>query len=63
MDMTQKMRVPRPRGDGPITGDDDTITPECSPPARGWTAFESREHREARVFPARAGMDRRAVHA
>ena len=51
--------VPRPRGDGPLPRFPGLSGAPCSPPARGWTESRHRAAPDRRVFPARAGMDRR----
>ena len=53
--------VPRPRGDGPTGVDPNSLVEMCSPPTRGWTGAAPVRDRGGRVFPAHAGMDRRAI--
>ena len=50
--------VPRPRGDGPMSGCSRSCAVSCSPPARGWTWVVNSTEIPRSVFPARAGMDR-----
>ncbi len=49
---------PRTRGDGPASTGTGTTARQFSPHARGWTALGSGSIMIAKVFPARAGMDR-----
>ncbi len=51
-------RVPRLRGDGPVTLPGLPFVVVCSPPTRGWTSREPRRPGRSGVFPAYAGMDR-----
>ena len=50
-------RFPRPRGDGPTYRFDNTLTPQVSPPTRGWTVGRERARPRASGFPAHARMD------
>ena len=53
-------RVPRTRGDGPLKQGKVLLLVLCSPHTRGWTEGEERAGHGSTVFPAHAGMDRRA---
>ena len=50
-------RLPRTRGDGPRRRRSARATSSASPHTRGWTAAAAARKREARGFPAHAGMD------
>ena len=51
-------RVPRTRGDGPLSATRDEACSPCSPQARGWTGLMPLLREADDVFPAGAGMDR-----
>ena len=53
------MRLPRTRGDGPITGTTGRGMDSASPHTRGWTLVLARRNGASEGFPAHAGMDRR----
>ena len=50
-------RLPRTRGDGPLTIRSSPSMTVSSPHARGWTVLSPSSRPACRVFPARAGMD------
>ena len=51
-------RLPRPRGDGPLSGEVQRLGTEAPPPTRGWTRRLAAGDRDRRGSPAHAGMDR-----
>ena len=50
-------RLPRTRGDGPVTVDDRAHVWRASPHTRGWTVADRPHEPADRGFPAHAGMD------
>ena len=50
-------RLPRARGDGPLTGPGESAGERASPRSRGWTIAGSTVACDMRGFPALAGMD------
>ena len=50
-------RLPRTRGDGPLTGETPFVFNMASPHPRGWTLKRERPLGTSRGFPAPAGMD------
>ena len=55
---TDRGRVPRACGDGPVHHNVRQLIGECSPRMRGWTGQRLADVVLAKVFPAHAGMDR-----
>ncbi len=53
---------PRPRGDGPVGGDNAKGWGGSPPPTRGWTAVAGVRGPQDPVAPAHAGMDPRGRH-
>ena len=53
----ERLRFPRPRGDGPLTIGGPLVTGKVSPPTRGWTPRRRPQPPAAPGFPAHAGMD------
>ena len=52
------LRLPRPRGDGPLAAWPPKRAPTAPPPTRGWTLHLLRISGEVPGSPAHAGMDR-----
>ena len=52
-----RLRLPRPRGDGPVQHDRSQPIARASPPTRGWTPVVDGAGLEDDGFPAHAGMD------
>ena len=52
-----RLRFPRPRGDGPVEIASYTFPYQVSPPTRGWTRRVAWANDDGRGFPAHAGMD------
>ena len=52
------LRLPRERGDGPISGFPSASVSRPPPRARGWTAWHADDQAAAHASPASAGMDR-----
>ena len=51
-------RLPRTRGDGPLTDSRSSRASRASPHTRGWTPLVHEDVGEGSGFPAHAGMDR-----
>ena len=56
-DQGARRRVPRARGDGPLSGVRSMTRSSCSPRTRGWTVRRLTYGILSLVFPAHAGMD------
>ncbi len=52
-----RARLPRPCGDGPPSATWWMVTPEVTPPMRGWTEKSNRQNARFWGYPAHAGMD------
>ena len=55
--VSQRLRLPRTRGDGPRRNVSFATFAVASPHTRGWTPAAEQDHQEALGFPAHAGMD------
>ena len=53
----QRLRFPRPRGDGPLHAAPAGVDHRVSPPTRGWTLHLLIRRSRPAGFPAHAGMD------
>src|ERR1039458_10310645 len=55
------LSAPHPRGDGPLGDDSICISPQCSPPAWGWSDCMACLYELSSVLPTRVGMVRWAT--